>query len=48
MLTKMEKDNKIPMQLINHHKKTTETAKTKVSKNVQMLILFITSFIITN
>jgi hypothetical protein len=48
MLAKMEKDNKILIQLINHHKKTIETAKNKVSKDVQMLNLFIISFIITN
>jgi hypothetical protein len=48
MLAKMEKDNKILMQLINHHKKTTETVKNKVSSNVQMLTLFIISLIIIN
>jgi hypothetical protein len=42
MLAKTEKDNKILMQLINHHKKTTEAAKNKVSRDVQMLNLFIT------
>jgi hypothetical protein len=42
MLDKEKKDNKILMQLINHHKKTTEAAKNKVSKDVQMLNLFIT------
>jgi hypothetical protein len=36
------KDNKIMMQLINHHKKTVEVAKNKVSRDVQMLNLFIT------
>jgi hypothetical protein len=30
------------MQLINHHKKTAEATKNKVSKDVQMLTLFIT------
>jgi hypothetical protein len=48
MLAKAEKDNKILMQLINHHKKSTEAAKNKVSTNVQILTLFITSLIITN
>jgi hypothetical protein len=48
MLTKAESDNKILMQLINHHKKTAETTKKKVSTEVQMLTLFITSLIITN
>jgi hypothetical protein len=42
MLEKAEKDNKILMQLINHHKKMMEAAKNKVSKDVQMLNLFIT------
>jgi hypothetical protein len=42
MLEKADKDNKILMQLINHHKKTTEAAKYKVSRDVQMLNLFIT------
>jgi hypothetical protein len=48
MLAKAEKDNKIPMQLINNHKKSVEAAKNKVSTDVQMLTLFITSLIITN
>jgi hypothetical protein len=48
MLAKAEKNNKILMQLINHHKKTMEAAKNKVSRGVQILNLFITSFIITN
>jgi hypothetical protein len=48
MLAKVEKDNKILMQLINYHKKTAEVAKNKVSLDVQMLTLFITSLIITN
>jgi hypothetical protein len=48
MLTKAEKDNKILIQLINHHKKMVEAAKNKVSRDVQMLNLFITSLIITN
>jgi hypothetical protein len=43
-----EKDNKILMQLINHHKKSMEAAKNKISIDAQMLTLFITSFIITN
>jgi hypothetical protein len=48
MLARAEMDNKILMQLINHHKKTAEAAKNKVSRDVQMLNLFITSLIITN
>jgi hypothetical protein len=47
-LAKEEEDNKILMQLINHHKKMAEEAKNKVSTYVQMLTLFITSLIITN
>jgi ribosomal protein L18E len=42
MLAKVEKDNKILMQLINHHKKMAEATKNKVSRDVQMLNLFIT------
>jgi hypothetical protein len=34
MLANAEKDNKILMQLINHHKKTVETTKNKVSRDV--------------
>jgi hypothetical protein len=41
MLENADKDNKILMQLINYHKKTAEAAKNKVSKDVQMLNLFI-------
>jgi hypothetical protein len=37
MLDKVELDNKIMMQLSNHHKKIAEAAKNKVSTNVQML-----------
>jgi hypothetical protein len=37
-----EEGQKILMQLINHHKKTVEAAKNKVSRDVQMLNLFIT------
>jgi hypothetical protein len=48
MLAKALKDNKILMQLINHHKKTVEEAKNKVSTDIQMLTLFITNLIITN
>jgi hypothetical protein len=48
MLAKGEEDNKILMQLINHHKKSADVAKSKVSTDVQMLTLFITSLIITN
>jgi hypothetical protein len=42
MLEKVHKDNEILMQLINHHKKTVEAAKNKVSRDVQLLNLFIT------
>jgi hypothetical protein len=42
MLEKIGKDNKILMQLINHHKKTMEVTKNKVCRDVQMLNLFIT------
>jgi hypothetical protein len=42
MLEKAEKDNKILMQLINHHKKTVDADKNEVSKDVQILNLFIT------
>jgi hypothetical protein len=42
MFEKAVKDNKILMQLINHYKKTTEVAKNKVSRDVQILNLFIT------
>jgi hypothetical protein len=48
MLVKAKKYNKILMQLINHHKKSTEAVKNKVSTDVQILTLFITSLIITN
>jgi hypothetical protein len=41
MLEKKDKNNKILMQLINHHKKTIEAAMNKVSKDVQILNLFI-------
>jgi hypothetical protein len=41
MLEKKDKDNKIMMQLINHHKKTAEAAKNMVSRDIQMLNLFI-------
>jgi hypothetical protein len=44
----VEEDNKILIQLINHHKKSAEAAKNKVNTNVQMLTIFITSLIITN
>jgi hypothetical protein len=37
MLSKVEKDNKILMQLINHHKKSAEAAKNMVSTDAQML-----------
>jgi hypothetical protein len=47
-MSQAEKDIKILMQLINHHKKTTEAVKNKVSTDVQMLTLFITNLIITN
>jgi hypothetical protein len=42
MLEKAERDKKMLMQLINHHRKTTEVAKNRVSRDVQMLDLFIT------
>jgi hypothetical protein len=48
ILAKVELDNKILIQLINHHKKTAEVAKKKVSTYVQILTLFIISLIITN
>jgi hypothetical protein len=48
MLAKAESTNKILMQLINHHKKTTKAAKNKVSTYVQMLTLFSTSLITSN
>jgi hypothetical protein len=48
MLAKAEEDNKILMQLINHHKKMAEAAKNEVSPNIQMLTLFINSLINTN
>ena len=48
MLAKVKKDNKILIQLINHHKKMAEAIKNKVSTYVQILNLFITSLIITN
>jgi hypothetical protein len=41
LLEKADKDNKILMQLINHHKKTVEAAKNKVSRDVQILNVFI-------
>jgi hypothetical protein len=44
----VEEDNNILMQLINHRKKSAEAARNKMSKDVQMLILFITSLINTN
>jgi hypothetical protein len=47
-VAKVESDNKILMQLINHHKKVMEAAKKTVSTDVQMLTLFNTSLIITN
>jgi hypothetical protein len=47
MLAKVESNNKILMQLLNHHKKMVKAAK-KVSTFVQILTLFITSLIITN
>jgi hypothetical protein len=48
MLTKAESDIKILAQRINYDKKTTEAAKKKVSTNVQMFSISITSLIITN
>jgi hypothetical protein len=46
MLGKAEKDKKILIQLINHHKNIAEAAKNRVSRDFQMLNLF--SLIITN
>jgi hypothetical protein len=37
MLSEVEKDKKILMQLINHHKKSAEVAKNMVSTDAQML-----------
>jgi hypothetical protein len=34
MLEKVEKDKKIPMQLINHHKKIVKAAKNRVNRDV--------------
>jgi hypothetical protein len=48
MLAKAELDNKILVQMMNHDKKMAKVAKKKVSTNIQMLTLFITSLIITN
>jgi hypothetical protein len=42
MLEKTENDKKILMQLINHHKKTAEAIKNRVSRDFQILNLFIT------
>jgi hypothetical protein len=42
MLETVDNDNKILMQLINYHKKTAETVKNKVSRDVQILNIFIT------
>jgi hypothetical protein len=42
MLKKKDNDNKIMIQLIKHHKKTAEAAKNKVSRDVQIINLFIT------
>jgi hypothetical protein len=48
MVSKAESNNKILMQLINHHKKVAEVAKKTVNTYAQILTLFITSLIITN
>jgi hypothetical protein len=48
MLAKAESDKKIMVQRINYDKKTAEATTKKVSTNVQMLTIFITSLIITN
>jgi hypothetical protein len=48
MLAKVESNNKILVQRINYDKKTAEVAKKKVSTNIQLLTLFITSLITTN
>jgi hypothetical protein len=42
MLEKKDNDNKILIQLSKHHKKTAEAAKNKVSRDVQIINLFIT------
>jgi hypothetical protein len=47
-VAKAESDNKILIQLSNHHKKAAETTKKTVSADVQILTLFVTSLIITN
>jgi transcriptional regulator of met regulon len=47
-VAKTELDNKIMMQLSNHHKKVADVSKKTVSIDVQMLTLFITSLIIIN
>jgi hypothetical protein len=47
MFAKVESDNKILVQWINYDKKTAEATKKKVSTNVQMLTIFITSIINT-
>jgi hypothetical protein len=44
----VESENKILMQLIKHHNKAAEATKETVSTDVQILILFINSLIITN
>jgi hypothetical protein len=48
MVAKAESDNKILIELINHHKKAAKAAKKMVSTDVQMLTLFISSLIINN
>jgi hypothetical protein len=48
MLAKAESENKILVKRIKYDKKTMEVAKKKVSTNVQMFTIFITSLIITN
>jgi hypothetical protein len=48
MVAKAESDNKILIELINHHKKMAEAEKKMVSTDVQMLTLFISSLIINN
>jgi hypothetical protein len=47
MLAKAEEDNKIMMQIIYNHKKMAEATKNKMSTDVHILTLFITSLIIT-
>jgi hypothetical protein len=47
-LAKAESDIKILVQRINYDKKMMKEAKKKVSTNVKIFTIFITSLIITN